>query len=295
MLLDPGYVSAHGTRVAATVGAIIVGKALIFFFLAKAFGYRNMAPWIIGLGLAQVGEFSFVLARSGLSTGMISKSTYDLALTSTIITMGLSPMVSAAALPIGRWWRGRTNAPATPVEPAAIEVASEAQENHVIVAGYGRTGRAVAAALQSASVPFVIIEFDHASYHEATHQRYPAIWGDTTSPEILRAAGIEKAAVAVMAVPDQSTVRLCVERVKSINPRVSVVARAVREHHIAELKRLGVSATVQPEFEGGLEMVRQALLMYGRSEDSTLILMSLIRRGLYEEGLTDEQLRESRF
>ncbi|MEP7365780.1 MAG: cation:proton antiporter [Acidobacteriota bacterium] len=296
MLLDPGYVSAHGGRVAATVGAIIAGKAILFFALARAFGYRNMAPWLIGLGLAQVGEFSFVLARSGLATGMLSKSTYDLALTSTIITMGLSPMVSAAAVPLGRWWRGRSAAlPAPVADAAAIEAPKEALQNHVIVAGYGRTGRAIAAALKSAGVPFVVIEFDHASYHEATHRGYPALWGDTTSPEILRAAGIEKAAVAVMAVPDQSTIRLCVERVKATNPRVAVVARAVREHHIAELKRLGVAATVQPEFEGGLEMVRQALLLYGRSDDSTRVLMTLIRRGLYEEGLTDEQLRESRF
>ena len=295
MLLEPNYLFAHAGRVAATVGAIIAGKAVLFFALAYAFGYRNMAPWIIGLGLAQVGEFSFVLARSGLATGMLSKSTYDLALTSTILTMGLSPMVSAAALPLGRWWRSRSAESAIPTPNRAIEAPRESYADHVVVAGYGRTGRAVASALQSAGVPFVIIEFDHASYHEATDKGFPAIWGDTTSPEILRAAGIDKAAVAVMAVPDQSTVRLCVERVKSINPRVALVARAVREYHIADLKRLGVSATVQPEFEGGLEMVRQALLLYGRREDSILILMSLIRRGLYEEGKTADQLRESRF
>ena len=97
-----------------------------------------------------------------------------------------------------------------------------------------------------------------------------------------------------MAVPDQSTVRLCVQRAKAINPRVAIVARAVREYHISELKSLGVAAAVQPEFEGGLEMVRQALLLYGRG-DSTPALMTLIRRGLYEEGESDEQLRESRF
>ena len=295
MLLEPSYLVANATRVAGTVGAIIAGKAVIFFVLARAFGYRNMAPWIIGLGLAQVGEFSFVLARSGLSSGMISKATYDLALTSTIITMGLSPMVSAAALPLGRWWRRQSGASAIAAAPSPIEAPKESHQNHVIVAGYGRTGRAVASALQSAGVPFVIVEFDHASYHEASGQGMPAIWGDTTSPEILRAAGIEKAAVAVMAVPDQSTVRLCVERAKSINPRVSVVARAVREYHIAELKKLGVSAAVQPEFEGGLEMVRQALLLYGRREEDTLILMTLIRKGLYEEEQSAEQLRESRF
>jgi CPA2 family monovalent cation:H+ antiporter-2 len=298
MLLDPGYVAAHAGRVASTVGAIIAGKALIFFWIARLFGYRNMAPWIVGLGLAQVGEFSFVLARTGLSTNMIAKSTYDLALTSTIITMGLSPMVSAAALPLGRWWRSRvgdSSATSAPPGGLANDAPREARENHVIVAGYGRTGRAVASALQSAGVPFVIVEFDHASYHEAIHNGLPAIWGDTTSPEILHAASIEKAVVAVMAVPDQSTVRLCIERAKSINPRLAVVARAVREHHIAELKKLGVASTVQPEFEGGLEMVRQALLLFGRREDSTLALMTLIRRGLYEEGESAEQLRESRF
>jgi len=296
MLLDPGYVAAHAGRVAASVGAIIAGKAVIFFAIARAFGYRNMAPWIVGLGLAQVGEFSFVLARSGLSTGMISKGAYDLALTCTVITMGLSPVVSAAALPLGRWWRRRFPQLAPlPASASAIEAPPVTKEAHVVVAGYGRTGRAVASALNVAGVPFVIVEFDHASYHEAFEKGLPAIWGDTTSPEILRAAGIEKAAVAVMAVPDQSTVLLCVERAKSMNPKLAVVARAVREHHVGELHRLGVAAAVQPEFEGGLEMVRQALLHYGRPEDGTRQLMAMIRRGLYEEGKNDDQLRESRF
>jgi CPA2 family monovalent cation:H+ antiporter-2 len=114
MLLDPRYVFSHAGQIAAVVLLTFLGKSVIFGVLARAFGYVNMAPWIVGLGLAQIGEFSFVLARTGVSSGMLSKSTYDLALTCTVLTMALSPLVSKLAQPMGRaWrrWRGPSQAP----------------------------------------------------------------------------------------------------------------------------------------------------------------------------------------
>src|SRR5437762_13056068 len=94
MLLDPAFALQHAVQVGIVVAAIFVGKALIIGGVTRLFGYRNMAPWIVGLGLSQIGEFSFVLARTGLSTGSLSKDTYDLALTCTIVTMALAPIVS---------------------------------------------------------------------------------------------------------------------------------------------------------------------------------------------------------
>jgi CPA2 family monovalent cation:H+ antiporter-2 len=105
MLFDPRYAAAHTGQIALVVVLIFLGKALIVGGLTRAFGYRNMAPWITGLGLCQIGEFSFVLARTGLGSGSISTSTYNLALTCTILTMALSPLVSRAALPMGRAWQ----------------------------------------------------------------------------------------------------------------------------------------------------------------------------------------------
>ncbi len=102
MLFDPAYVLAHAWLVAALVLAIIAGKALIIGLLARAFGYRNMAPWIIGLGLSQIGEFSFVLARTGRAGQFISTDTYDLALTCTVLSMALSPLVFPGLLPVAR-------------------------------------------------------------------------------------------------------------------------------------------------------------------------------------------------
>ena len=112
MLFDPRFVWEHARQVTLVTLLIIVGKALLLGLLARAFGYKNMAPWIIGLGLSQIGEFSFVLARSGLRAGLLSETAYSLALTCTILTMALSPLVSSAALPLGRTWE-RWRKPAT--------------------------------------------------------------------------------------------------------------------------------------------------------------------------------------
>lgn len=107
MLFDPRFAWEHAGEVALTTVFIILGKALIVALLARAFGYRGAAPWIIGLGLSQIGEFSFVLARTGFGAGMLSQTAYNLALTCTILTMALSPFVSRTAVPLGRMWRRR--------------------------------------------------------------------------------------------------------------------------------------------------------------------------------------------
>ncbi len=112
MLFDPRFVWEHAGPVALATLLIITGKALILGLLTRAFGYIGMAPWIVGLGLSQIGEFSFVLARSGLNAGLLSATAYSLALTCTILTMALSPLVSSAALPLGRTWE-RWRKPAT--------------------------------------------------------------------------------------------------------------------------------------------------------------------------------------
>jgi len=104
MLFDPRFVWEHAGQVALATLSIIAGKAVILGLLTRAFGYTNMAPWIVGLGLAQIGEFSFVLARSAFGTGLISNTAYGLGLTCTILTMALSPLVASAALPLGRIW-----------------------------------------------------------------------------------------------------------------------------------------------------------------------------------------------
>jgi len=255
-----------------------VGKALIIGGLARAFGYINMAPWIVGLGLSQIGEFSFVLARTGLSTGLLSKSTYDLALTCTILTMALSPLVSNAALPLGRAWR-RWSKPAPML--TSVDLPNTELAGHVIVAGYGRGGKAVTRVLGAAHIPLVVIEWDHAAFSDASSEGLSTVWGDIVQEAILHAAGIEKARIIILTVPDQSTIGLSTQRARAMNPSIIVIARAMLERNVLELRTLGVDRVVQPEFEGGIEMVRQALAAcdFDRIEASRLI--SNLRADLY--------------
>jgi CPA2 family monovalent cation:H+ antiporter-2 len=279
MLLDPAFAIHHAGRIGAVVLLTFLVKSLLIGLLVRAFGYIHMAPWIVGLGLSQIGEFSFVLARAGVTSGMLSKPTYDLALTCTVLTMALSPLVSSLALPLGRAWRRRYDAgtPAAPVEPAA-----EPLRDHVIVAGYGRSGRAAAHVLHRAGIPFVVVEINHSVYGGVASDGFSGIWGDVTGDEILNAARIEAARLLLLTIPDQTTIRLAVQRARSLNSGVSIIARAFRRQDILELRRLGVAGAVQPEFEGGVEMVRQALLHYTPDVAAASALISEMRAEYYE-------------
>jgi CPA2 family monovalent cation:H+ antiporter-2 len=278
MLFDPTFVLTNIKQISFFVTFILVGKSLITGGITRAFGYVNMAPWIVGLGLSQIGEFSFVLARNGLSAGLLSKSTYDLALTCTVFTMALSPLVSNAALPLGRTWRRFRK---QDVGPATVELPNTKLEGHVVVAGYGRHGRAVTGVLGAANIPLVLAEWDHSTFSDASSEGIQAIWGDIAQDTILEATGIENARMIILTLPDQSTIELATRRARAMNPSIIVIARAVVERNVAELRKMGVDRVVQPEFEGGIEMVRQALVVWDFDRTETWRLIKILRSELY--------------
>jgi CPA2 family monovalent cation:H+ antiporter-2 len=279
MLFEPDYVWSHPGLILIVITAIITGKALIFGTIARVFGYRHMAPWIIGLGLSQIGEFSFVLARAGFNAELVSKPIYDLILTVTVTSMAVSPLLSAAALPLGRAvrkWAGVTGVPPRTIAP------DSALHGHVVVAGFGRTGHAVASALREAEIPFLVVESSYALLADVTTHGFLGLWGDIARDEILRAARIPDARMLLLTMPDQNTVNLAVERGRRMNPGLILVARSTNIHYLQHLRALGVSVAVQPEFEGGLEMIRQGLLHWGRDEGDTSRILQRLRHEIYE-------------
>ena len=281
MLLDPRYVWSHGAELTAVVLLTFAGKAFILGGLARAFGYVNMAPWIVGLGLSQIGEFSFVLARSGFSAGLLSSSTYNLALTSTVVTMALSPLVSKLALPLGRAWSSWRK-----VQPVLDRTTFSTVkiQNHIIIAGYGRSGRAAARVLQTAGIPLVVVEINHAVFSGLAEVGISGVWGDITSEEILAAAEIKHTRILLLTVPHQNAIHLAVQRARQMNPAVVIIARAGMPEQVKELHELNVDIIVQPEFEGGVEMVHQALARYGCEASTSSRLIVEIRNDFYNKG-----------
>jgi CPA2 family monovalent cation:H+ antiporter-2 len=278
MLFDPHYLLSHISQVAAIVMIVLLGKFLIFFLISKAFGYHNMAPWLIGLGLAQIGEFSFLLARTGKNNGVVSTDLYNLILTATIVTMVLSPQILKLAPPFYRWYRKLMPAKET---VRTITIPDFKKENHIIIAGCGRTGTAAVQVMNSASIPHVIIENSHARASLLRDKEMSVIWGDCTSTQILEAAEISSAKILMITMPDWETTQLTVIRAKAINPGLHLVVRAGSKEQVAKLRELGVSDVVQSEYEGGLALVRQALEKFDFPLDQIRELYQTAKREMY--------------
>ena len=259
MLLDPVFLWRQAPVVLAVVLLVFLGKGVIFVGLARAFGYGNIIPFALGLGLFQVGEFSFLLARVGVEEGALSESTYSIALTTAVVTMALTPFAARGAPRLYALWRRRFPGP----RMENIELAETGLRDHVVVVGYGRIGRFVARMIGGLDRPFVAVDSYPGRVDEAKSEGVPMIFGDATAEPVLEAAGVPAARLVVLTVPDPVVARLVVERVREINPEVRIVARSTSQEHLEDLSSLGVYEAVQPELEAGLELGRQALLRLG--------------------------------
>ncbi len=256
MLFDPGYLIANYQTVLLLVGVIMTGKGLIFGALSKAFGYRNVIPLATALGLSQVGEFSFVLARVGISSGSITMDFYSLILTTTILTMFLTPFISGLTAPLyslrNRWGK--------PYTFQTINLPEEGLKDHIIIAGGGRVGKHIADVLQRIGVCFVILEFDSRRVEQLKSLGFPIIFGDASQSVILEAAHIERARLLLITTPAIVVARAITTLVKKMHPDLHIVARAESLDQMKGFHDQGIYHIVQPEFEAGLEFTRQALL-----------------------------------
>ena len=256
MLLDPLFLLENWPTILLLVLIVALGKGLIFGSLSLLFGYRNVVPLAVGLGLFQVGEFSFVLARVGLGTNSISDYLYGLILTTAIVTMFLTPLVSGLTTPLYAFqkkWARR--------EPLQMSnLPDTGLVDHVVLAGAGRVGYHVAQVLQQLDLTFVTIELDHHRVNEAKAAGFTVIYGDASQDVVLEAAQVARARLVIVTTPSMIVMQSIVARVHNLNPTVHIVARADSIEQIQRLHEQGVYEVVQPEFETSLEMTRQALL-----------------------------------
>lgn len=258
MLFNPAFLASNFKQVIVTVLIVVAGKAVIFFILARLFGYVNSAPLIVAFGMCQIGEFAFVLAKVGLKTNSITEELYSLVLTTAVVTMVFTPLISRLATPVYQFWSKFK--PQNPV--STFNLPAGDLEDHVVVVGYGRTGQAATVVMERAKLKYIIIEVDHRVLERCKADGRPVIYGDGASEIVLEAAKVHKARLVLLTLPDRIGNKLTVGHIKRINPNVDIVARAVHLDQLAELRNMGVYEVVQPEFEAGLEMMRQVLLHY---------------------------------
>jgi monovalent cation:H+ antiporter-2, CPA2 family len=277
LLIDPVFLWEEAGTIALFVVLVIVAKGLIFGGLSRAFGYANIAPFAVGLGLFQVGEFSFLLAREGISEDAISQGTYSLVLATAAITMALTPL--AARLAPVLYGRYRRRFPREPMR--TFNLPQDGLHSHAIVAGYGRVGSFVARLLDRLEKPFVVIEANPGRAEAAMEAGFPTVYGDAAAVPVLEAAGAAEARLVVLTVPDAIAARLAIERAKTLAPNADILVRAENAGQLEDLGRLGVYEAVQPELEAGLELARQALARFGVGAEEAHNFADAVRRELY--------------
>lgn len=260
MLFEPGYFISHTGTILAIAAATIAGKALIFFVLTRAFGYYNIIPLAAGLGLAQIGEFSFVISTLGLKKNIISHDFYSILLSVTIITMFVSPFLSMLVTPVYGFIRRRSGS--EPVQ--TVNFTRDEINGHVIIAGGGRVGLSSGDALDGLGIPFIIIENDFRRFERVRDRKYPVIFGDSSGHTVLEAAGITGAKLLMLTVPSIIPSREIVRAVREIRHDIPIIARTESMEQMEEMLKLDIHDPVQPEFEASLELIRQALVYYGK-------------------------------
>jgi CPA2 family monovalent cation:H+ antiporter-2 len=265
MLLDLGDVARSWPTMAALGLGLVAGKAAIMALVAIGLGFASRVALVTGLSLAQIGEFSLVLAGLGREHALLPPSLFQLCLGAAILTMLATPTLIAAApalaeraerVPIPRRARARPR-------PARTEGEAEPPpRGHVIVVGYGVNGSNLARVLQSAGIPFIVLELNGAAVRQGRKQGHPVFFGDAVRPEILRAHGIEDASVCVVGIADQAAARRIVRIARSLSPRLHILARTRVVSEVEELRRLGADQVIPEEFETSVELFSRVLEQY---------------------------------
>ncbi|HSL00742.1 MAG TPA: cation:proton antiporter [Rubrobacteraceae bacterium] len=277
MLIDPAFLIERPGTILLIIALVFLVKGTLFAGITRMFGYGNVIPFAAGLGLFQVGEFSFIIARQGVSGDVLSQETYSIVLTTAAVTMALTPFATRMTPALYERWRERF-----PQENlGTFNLPETGLSDHVVIAGYGRVGKFVAGLLSRLEQRFVVIDGNPAQANLAKDSGFPAVFGDAASEPVLEAAGVGKARLVIVTVPDAAGARLVVERIRQINPEVHVVVRSASVEQLEELAKLGVYEAVQPEFEAGLELGRQALSHLGVDAGEIQRLSDRVRRELY--------------
>jgi len=280
MLLNPEVISENIVLITILVTLIIAVKIFIFSSLAMVFKYRNIIPLALGLGLAQIGEFSFVLARTGEQSGVLDKSFYSLVLAVSVITMILSPFLSMLSTPLyslkRRWFKYE--------QVQTINMPDGGLSHHVLIAGGGRVGSQISAVLSRLNFPFIIIEQDFRRFEKAKNDGYPVIYGDAGQETVLTAADIHRAKLIIITAPSIVTAREILAAAAVHSPEIDIIVRANDMDQIKELQKLNITEIVQPEFEASLEIIRQALLHLDCQVTGIQNIIDEMRRGAYSSG-----------
>jgi monovalent cation:H+ antiporter-2, CPA2 family len=253
MLFNPRIVVQAPLALLATVLIILVGKSIAAYLVVRFFGQSRPTALMITACLAQIGEFSFILANLGLILGLLPEEGRDLILAGAIITILLNPLLFAA-LDVYAARREKALAEAAPVAeeqatPMREPIRPTSQTGHVVLVGHGRVGSFISSVLSESKTPLFVIEDDEDAVAGLKARGIEALRGNAANPAVIPAANLNAARCLLVAIPDAFEGGQVVQQARAINPTLPIIARAHSEAEIEHLKKHGASLVVMGEHE----------------------------------------------
>jgi CPA2 family monovalent cation:H+ antiporter-2 len=255
MLFDPRVMLDDPLGVLAVVAVIMLGKPLVAFSLVMLFRYPLNTALTVAVGLAQIGEFSFILAGLGISLELLPKEGLNLILAGSMISIALNPLLAYAVGPVQRWIRGRSRLarylerPADPLAMLPMTFTSEELTGHVVLVGYGRVGQRIGHALKERGVRYVVVEVSRDTVETLRAEGLPAVAGDAIEPEVLIQAHIARASMLIVAMPDATRSCRMLEVARILNPGILSIARVHSDEEAELLQRERVGGVFYGEQE----------------------------------------------
>lgn len=271
MLFNPAIVVEHPWLLAGTIFIIVFGKSLAAFLIVRAFRYPTTTALTISASLAQIGEFSFILAGLGVALKLMPQTGLDLILAGAIISIMLNPFVFQAI----DWIKPRLEkrkaksedeiaSPAEPPEESTAILTPTSLANHAVIVGYGRVGSHIGDRLRELNIPYLVIE-DRADVVKQLRARgIEVFFGNAASSELLAAVNLSGARTLFVAIPESFEAGQIVQQARKANPSLEIVARAHSDAEKDNLDRLGASFTIMGERE-----IAQGMMDYAFKNDIT--------------------------
>lgn len=277
LLIDPIFLWDNLWVLAGLVLVAMVGKAVIVTGIIRCFGFPLKTALSVGLGINQIGEFSFVLAGVAATTGLFSDRLYSLVVGTTASTLLITPFVLKATPYLLRWAEQSPYLRSLfhPGNPTLMGVEEQDLRGHVVVAGYGRVGKTVVRMLDFQGHPVLVIDNNEARLQPLRDRHIPYLFGDASSTLLLEKANLHLAKAMAITLPDPMATRLTLNRALHIAPDLDITVRAHIQNEIDALYQLGAQEVVQPEFEAALEMGAHMLL---KLHDSTYLVQQVVNR-----------------
>jgi CPA2 family monovalent cation:H+ antiporter-2 len=283
MVFDPAILLRHPLELLAVVLLVLVGKSLVACTIVLAFGYSVTTALTVSASLAQIGEFSFILAGLGSTLGLLPSEGRDLILAAAIFSITLNPLLFAAIDPLASWVQKRPRLTAR-LERSGDRLGTprnardeEGLRDHAVIVGYGRVGRMIGEVLQAQGLPFVIVDHDRRLVESLRERGARAVYGDATAAGVLVAAAVDRARLLIIATPEGFQLRRILELARKANPHIDT---AVRTHSVAELaylEREGVGAAIMDVRELALGLTDYALRSLGISESKARLIVQECR------------------